>query len=180
MDERWRPVPDFEGLYEISDLGRVRSLAKRGRYHRKSEKILSPGKSKYGYLSLHLCGKERGLDAHRYVHDLVLTAFVGPRPVGAEACHFPNRDPADCRLVNLRWDTRKNNHADKRAHGTDNRGERNLNAKLSERDVIRMRKLRYRTGLAFNKLADKFGVTTMTAWRACNGQCWSHIEENRK
>ena len=180
MKEEWRPIPDFEGLYEVSDQGRVRSLARSGRYHRKSDRILSPSRLPAGYLSLLLCDKVRGLEVRRYVHDLVLTVFIGPRPAGTEACHFPNRDPSDCRAVNLRWDTRRNNHADKRAHGTDARGEKHPHAKLSERDVIRMRKLRNNTGLAFHRIAAKFGVTTMTAFRACSGQCWGHIEEGRK
>lgn len=78
--------------------------------------------------------------------------------------------------------TQTDNIADMVSKGRQRRGpnvwgEDHPHAKLSEQDVIRMRKLRDSTGLAFNKIAKKFGVTTMTAWRACNGQCWGHIEE---
>jgi hypothetical protein len=71
----------------------------------------------------------------RYVHRLVLEAFVGPCPEGMEACHN-NGDTADNRLVNLRWDTKQANVADKLKHGTQPAGSLSANATLTADDVI--------------------------------------------
>jgi hypothetical protein len=117
--ERWKPVPGFEGYYEASDQGRVRSVdrtvahARWGTIVRKG-KILSPGvKSKYGHLGVTLCRDNMGYQKH--VHYLVLETFVCPRPPGLECRHL-NGDPGDNRLMNLAWGTRRQNSGD-RTHG---------------------------------------------------------------
>ena len=74
----------------------------------------------------------------RYSHHVVLTAFVGPRPVGTEVCHRDG-NPANNRLGNLRWDTRKANHADAIRHGTKGPGELNPFAKYSDALIRRIR-----------------------------------------
>ena len=81
MSERWLPVPGFEGLYEVSDEGRVRCLPR----HRVRGGVLRPSAAGKGYLKVQLVHKQR--HAHRYVHELVLTTFVGPRPPGMEVAH---------------------------------------------------------------------------------------------
>lgn len=98
MREEWRPVPGYEGLYEVSNLGRVRGL-KRGRILR--GRTLPNG---YRQVSLWRCNQE----VFRYIHRLVLEAFVGPCPEGRETLHG-NNDRADNRLCNLRWGTRSEN-----------------------------------------------------------------------
>ena len=95
--EQWRAVPGYEGLYSVSDLGRVRSHnAAKGR-------ILKPRVLEgTGYRAITLC--RNGLKSYRHVAHLVLEAFVGPRPRGYHACHG-NSIRTDNRLTNLRWDT---------------------------------------------------------------------------
>lgn len=102
MSEQWLPVPGSPG-YEVSDQGRVRGPSG----------ILHQGRMKVGYLRVSLGSRS----ARKPVHTLVLTAFVGPRPTGMEACHN-NGDHTDNRLVNLRWDTRRENQRDRVRHGT--------------------------------------------------------------
>ena len=102
--EDWRAVPGFEDLYEVSDLGRVKSLArlKRGRGNRMNplrERILKATPC-YGYLQVGL--SEDGQVTYKKVHALVLTAFVGPRPEGMESRHL-NGDRRDNHLANLCW-----------------------------------------------------------------------------
>lgn len=115
-DEEWRPAVGFEGRYEVSDLGRVRSLlptsgTNGGRRRGAPDGVLKPTPSgKYYTVSL-------GRRNTRTVHTLVLEAFVGPCPEGLEACHN-NGDHADNTLGNLRWDTRSENAKDKTRHGT--------------------------------------------------------------
>ena len=121
--ERWRPIPGHEGAYEVSDLGRVRSLdrkvwfgaSKRAAAHWQlvRGRLLRPGLGSHGYLTVVL-GREHG---SHLVHRLVLLAFEGPCPAQQEVCHG-NGDRTDNRLCNLRYGTRTENILDAVAHGT--------------------------------------------------------------
>lgn len=112
MAEQWRPVAGYEGFYEVSDLGRVRSLPRV--ITRKNDsplpvpgRIMSPspnGRAKHRALLLSRQGKVKTAK----VHILVLEAFVGPRPEGQVARHL-NDDPDDNRLANLAWGTQEEN-----------------------------------------------------------------------
>lgn len=89
----WRPVVNFEGLYEVSDAGDVYSLRR--------STILALHQSAKGYLNAKLVAKDRK-KMTVYVHRLVLTAFVGPCPEGMAGLH-ENGNIVDNRLSNLRW-----------------------------------------------------------------------------
>lgn len=122
MSEEWRAVPGYEGLYEVSDMGRVRSLTR-------TVPLRSSAKTIQGkMLGLRDFGPERhkrkavtlyvnSVSKVRLVHQLVLEAFVGPRPEGMQGCHN-NGQPFDNRPENLRWDTRSANALDSVRHGT--------------------------------------------------------------
>lgn len=119
--ELWRPVVGFEGAYEVSNRGRVRSLARsvrcsgpeKGTYlSRKPGRVLSPGRVKSGHVSVVL-GRKGG---SRLVHALVLEAFRGPRPSGSDVRHL-NGVPDDNRLENLAYGSRSENGRDKKWHG---------------------------------------------------------------
>jgi hypothetical protein len=113
--ERWLPVVGYEGSYEVSDLGRVRTLARldaRGR--RRKEKVLSPRPTTRDHRAIALYAG--GIRTDFQLHRLVLDAFVGPRPEGMEGCHW-NDIPTDNRLANLRWDTRSANVRDSVRNG---------------------------------------------------------------
>ena len=103
--EKWAPIPEWEGSYEVSTHGRVRSLDRKnkdrsGRPYMKRDKVLSGTPNSAGYPVVVLTEGDR--KSLRLVHTLVLEAFVGPRQKGTEAEHI-NRDRADNRLENLRW-----------------------------------------------------------------------------
>jgi hypothetical protein len=114
--EQWRAIPGFEGFYEVSDLGRVRSLERDEPYRRRPgsflrrrpARLLALSRGSNGYLTVLLRGKTHT------VHTLVLKAFVGPRPAGLCCCHFPDPSPANNQLSNLRWDTYAANNAERR------------------------------------------------------------------
>ena len=115
--EVWKPVVGFEGLYEISDQGRVRSLDRivyviradgevSERFYR--GRVLRPGPRPSGHLTVVIGG------ATHNVHTLVLTAFTGPRPFpDAQARHL-NGDEKDNRVENLCWSTRAENTRDRK------------------------------------------------------------------
>jgi predicted XRE-type DNA-binding protein len=117
--ERWLPVVGYEGSYEVSDTGRVRSLdrswwqaSRHGTLyeHFKKGRVLRPGPATAGHMTVVL-----GRGNTRLVHHLVLEAFVGPRPDGTEARHGDGNEKNN-RLDNLQWDTRGNNSRDKKWH----------------------------------------------------------------
>lgn len=118
LPERWAPIPDYEGYYEASDHGRIRSVDRRVRHSRCGTmllrgKVLSPvihrGRP-------HLTLGREGVRRQLTVHSLVLSAFRGPRPEGMEGCHGDN-DKLNNHLANLRWDTTSANVLDQVQHG---------------------------------------------------------------
>lgn len=123
--EQWLPVVGFEGFYEVSDHGRVRSLDRivyfrDGRKRRSPGRILKPWHSdRGGYPVVGLKSPNRNRKAH--VHILVLEAFVGPRPDGLACCHNDGNGLNNS-LINLRWDTYSANNHDLVKHGIHGQG----------------------------------------------------------
>lgn len=134
-------------------------------------KLLKTKPKKDGYLHATLFIDGRRI--HRQLHRLVLETFVGPCPPGQEACHDPDPTRTNCRLDNLRWDTRKRNHADKRKHGTQTRGEGHPVTKLTEVQVLEIRsKMGEHTTLELGKM---YGVSDSLISAIHLRRVWSHI-----
>lgn len=110
--EYWRPVKGFEGLYEVSSAGQVRSLP-RGRSAGCA--ALRPGANRRGHL--HVTLSAGNVQTTRYVHKLVAEAFIGPCPDGQEVRHWDG-NPANNTVGNLRYGTRAENLLDAVRHGT--------------------------------------------------------------
>lgn len=114
--EQWLSVAGFEGLYSVSDLGRVRSLDRIDRQGRlRKGRILRPAVRRDGHLHVGLCRDSKRV--WRYVHVLVAEAFHGQRPDGMEVRHL-NGNPADNRAENLAFGSHSENQFDSVAHGT--------------------------------------------------------------
>lgn len=121
--ENWLPVVGYEGVYEVSDLGRVRTVKRKvqttdGRRRTVPARIRKGSVKASGHVKVSLWRDNRETTAH--VHTLVAEAFIGPRPEGMYACHN-NGDPTDNRVGNIRWGSPSSNSYDKRAHGTDHK-----------------------------------------------------------
>jgi len=177
--EQWLPVVGFEGLYEISNWGRVRSLDQvvmrsDGRTRRAEGRILKPSDNGSGYLVVNLC--KNGVRAQRKVHSLVAAAFIGPRPAGQQVRHGKN-GKLDNRPENLSYGTIAENMADKLRDGTHTRGKRNGLAKLTEEMVLEARRLDA-TGPrgTLTRLARDWGVTQSALHHAVNGRSWSWLK----
>jgi hypothetical protein len=124
MPERWLPVVGYEGFYEVSDLGRVRSVDRyvaTGIGHRPSfrrGRVLKTGTgTKYGHMHVNLWANGSGVS--RDVHQIVLTTFRGPRPAGMVIRHLDG-DTANNRLANLAYGTSSENSYDTTRHGRNN------------------------------------------------------------
>ena len=180
--EQWLPVVGYEGFYEISDQGRVKSLSRwralgAGGFvqeERIMKLCLGGPKRCYWYVGLRRLGVKR---RRVRVHRLVLEAFVGLCPKGTEACHNDG-DPTNNRLENLRWDSRAANAKDRETHGTAAKGERIGNAKLSDTQAAEIR-LRYRRTAYHDSnavsLAIEYGVSKYTILGIAKGETYAHV-----
>lgn len=174
--EEWRDVIGYEGHYQVSDQGRVKSLGRvvlRGpsQYVIK-EKLLRPAMSDgYPYVRLSKDGKSKGYR----VHILVAAAFIGPRPHKHDVCHRDGKRD-NPRLTNLRYGTRKENMGDAILHGT-MAGPNNGNAKLTGQDVSDI----LNAYIAFEKeLALKYGVSPGTIRSIKMGRTYLGIGGKKK
>lgn len=136
---------------------------------------LKPTPNSKGYLQVCIRGK-----AYK-IHTLVLTVFVGPKPVGMECRHKDSNKLNNCK-DNLEWATPKENTKDKIAISThyyftgDNarKGEMNSQAKLTKEDVIKIRKLR-KDGLTCKQIGEMFNVTGSLISCIDRRKAWAHV-----
>lgn len=117
--ERWLPVVGYEGCYSISNHGRCRSEERtvpksNGQTQFVPGRILKPAPDHRGYLRVNLFTNNIG--ATCYNHQMVIAAFIGPRPEGLVVRHL-NGDQVDNRLENLAYGTAVDNMQDMRKHG---------------------------------------------------------------
>ena len=171
-NEVWKAVPFYGMPYEVSSLGRVRRFSialpstRKIHPHRDySPRIMVPVVNN-GYHYITLCGG--GKMKRMSVHSIVLETFVGPRPKGFYGCHN-NGDKSDNRLVNLRWDSPKENQADRVRHGNGQHGEKNGSAKLTDAQVQEIRLLR-KQGKTYQWIADKIGSTRANVHVICTNK----------
>lgn len=155
---QWKPIPNYEN-YEASSEGEIR----------RNGKILKPYSLNKGHLIVSLC--KNGKSKKYLIHRLVLETFIGPCPEGMETCHFPDKDPTNNKLNNIRWDTRSANRQDSKKHGTWLNGSKHPNAKLTENDVKKIKK----SDKTHQKLAIEFGIARSIITRIKNGQRWRHV-----
>jgi hypothetical protein len=166
--EIWKDIPGYEGRYQASDLGRIKSLKRQVRsrnwytgadfYRTVPERILRPGRyCKSGHLSVVL---GRGTSGQP-VHQLVMRAFVGDPPDGYEVLHSDG-DPSNNILENLRYGTRTENILDVYRQGGRWR-------KLSVENVGQIREMAA-NGVKKTVIAEKFGIAYTYVFAVINGR----------
>ena len=164
--ETWKSIPGYEDLYEVSDKGNVRSLLKRTKSTSvKLEKplILSPCKTKDGYLFVRLFNKDSGKNFR--INRLVLFAFVGECPEGYYAVHL-NGKSDDNRLENLKYATPTENQLHRFIHGT-------ISSKFSVDVVKKIRRLSSE-GSSNRELANMYDVNIETIRKIIKKERWSN------
>lgn len=172
-NEIWKDIPGYEGRYQASSMGRIRSMDRiitcggdKHRSHQRSVKgrILRPGRfCKSGHLSVVLGHGENGSP----VHQLIALTFIGVCPDGMEVLHC-NGNPTDNRLENLRYGTRTENILDVFYQGGRWR-------KLSIDDVEEIKFALY-CGFRGCELARQFGVTQSVISAIKHGRTFSWIK----
>ena len=177
MKEEWRPITGYEGCYEVSNFGRVRSLTRLlpfgGGVGLRQGRTCKPETCHAGHRRIRLHKEGRG--ARFFVHRLVLGAFVGPCPIGMEAAHNDN-DPTNNKVSNLRWDTRSGNHQDKHKFGTFPVGEKASRSILTEDQVRQI--MFFKGTISQAQLAENHGVCPQTISAIHRGKSWSHLFAN--
>lgn len=175
MTEEWRDIPGYEGLYQISNLGNVKSL---GRFKRIGNGALQPiperilravPYNKVGHLKVTLCkdGEKRKCP----VHNLVMTAFVGKRPDGMEVRHL-NSNSQDNRIENLAYGTSAENHIDQSKIG------HIANQKLAPTDIPTIR-IRLAKGESCTAIAKDYGVSMHCIFDIKRGKTFKWVEAAR-
>lgn len=165
--EEWRAVAGYP-KYEVSNLGRVRSLFFRDK-RRAHPYVLAQTKNPlHGYMMVSL-----GAAKKTSVHALVCGAFSGPCPTGHECAH-DDGVRSNNRADNLAWKTQAQNRDDKLRHGTWANGERIAQHKLTAKQVI---EIRGRDPATFNMhhVAVEFGVSVPTIHRVWHRHTWRHL-----
>ena len=174
--EIWKDIPGYEGRYQASSLGRIKSLKRKVRgenpYTRKEffrtvpERILRPGRfCKCGHVSVVLGHKTAG----KPVHQLVAFTFLGPRPEGLDILHI-NGNPLDNRAENLMYGTRTANILDVYFQGKAWR-------KLTIYDVVEVRKM-LKAGMRGVDIASKMGISQWAVSSIKRGRTFSWLPEN--
>ena len=183
-NEIWKDIQGFP-LYRVSNHGRILSLGrtytrpnwKDGKENvvRLRDRIINGCIKKLGDRPVVKTASLRADNKthHVRVSHLVLEAFVGPRPIGMEACHNDG-NPANNRIENLRWDTHAANMADQVQHGTKSSpptfyGENHPMARLTDAQVEAIRAQAMRRGLRA-ELAREHGVSATSIGRILSGK----------
>lgn len=180
MTEIWKDVEGYEGLYQVSNLGRVKSL---GNNKSRREKILSLGKNCKGYLGVALC--KYGEKKHVFVHRLVGKAFVPGWFEGAVINHI-DHNPLNNVCSNLEWTTQKDNSSGEKSFA------REINKKLFTNGICSKKVLQYtkngdfiREWLSIHEIERQLGFDDGHICACCNGKLksaygysWRYKEES--
>ncbi len=168
LNEMWLFIKEYEEMYEVSNMGIIRSLKRKGQPHILFQSTDSAGRKT---VSLWKFGKEK-----RYkVHNLVLIAFRGIRPKGMEVCHNDG-NASNNNIFNLRWDTHISNCQDRKKHGKEKgmfvKGSEG-NPKIGIEDIKEIRKIG-RTQ-SQESIASKYLIGRTQISNILLGYCWKNV-----
>jgi NUMOD4 motif/HNH endonuclease len=177
--EIWKDIAGYEGLYQVSNLGRVKSLARAIRNTFKStrqlpERILKPATHTRGYLYVNLTTGARNYK-HCYVHRLVGIAFIGAPPFPDAEINHKNGIKTDNHIENLEWVTPLQNMTHAWENGLiNNRGENQTNHKLTD-DIVRQIKA-LKGQKSTYAIAKQFGTHQSSVHLIHKGKIWAHVK----
>lgn len=170
MTEEWRDIAGYEGLYQVSNLGQVKSL----RYSK--ARILKPHLNDSGYPRVGLVRPGRAALSKRLrhfcIHRLVARAFHAEKrnPLHNEVAHLDG-SRTNARADNLQWVSKVENRSHRKLHGTEICGERHGNSKLTEAAVRHIRS----ANATRSDLASIYGVTPWAIDEVLKRRNWKHV-----
>jgi len=171
--ELWKDIKGFEGLYQISNTGKVKSLPKKCGTTYKGETIRKLSQTKDGYLKVRLIGN--GKDITTRIHRLVAIAFI-PNPLNKDTVNHIDGNKHNNNVENLEWSTRTEqlNHAYSLGLKKIDKGENNIQAKLTNAQVKEIKTLYKKGSRKFGsvKLALKYNVSHRTILNIVNNKTY--------
>ena len=181
--QTWKDIPGFEGFYQASNLGQVRSIDRTiktsdGRQWVQPGKILSPDNNhKGGYLTVQL--SRDGIAKRYLVHRLIASAFI-PNPTYLPEVNHKNGSKRQNDAGNLEWSDRQKNIDHAVEHTLiDNKGEKNQMAKLTESEVLEIRRLSA-SGMSDSEIAAVTRATKRNVKNIRSLTSWKHIAPAEK
>lgn len=186
MKEIWKDIEGFENMYQVSNLGKVKSLPrtilrKDGKKLQIKEQILKGSKDTKGYIQVEL--KKDGKRNIKVIHRLVANAFISNKDNKEQVNHIDGNKENNC-ISNLEWVTCQENiqHAWKNNLNVANYGEKHPNHKLTE-EQVKYIKENYKPRdkeYGARALARKFNVSTGPIQNILSGKGWKSINGNNK
>lgn len=179
MQEQWNPVSGYEGWYEVSNLGNVRSVDRIVFHHRTGSakwkgKRLFQKANRNGYIMVTLVRQRKRMTFT--VHKLVADAFI-PNPRGVLYVDHVDGNRQNNRLDNLERVTMLENNQRARAKGRLPVGERVWTAKLTSAQVVEIRR-KYKDGATPSALSQEYGIDASHIGKIGRGEKWRHIKDN--
>ncbi len=170
--EIWKDLSEYESLYKVSNLGRVKSLPRKGT--RGGILLLDKTRNKYLCVQLHKNGKQKNTMIHRLVAEVFLDNKDNKPYINHKDC-----DKFNNKVENLEWCTHRENIIHSILNGIhkipDNRGENHGNSKLTRENVLEIRSKYIPRIYTLTKLASEYGVYNETIRDVVNGKTWNHV-----
>ncbi len=177
MAEEWKDIKGFEGFYQISNLGRVKSLGGWCGTAKRNEKIRSTSLTHDGYVKIRL--RHQSKDKTARVHRLVAEAFI-PNPKNKETVNHIDGNKQNNAASNLEWADRTQQmlHAYKLGLKASQAGTQNSNAKLTDKQVREIRNLYVPNSKKFGTvaLAKKYGVSNRVVGLIVNNKTYKNVK----
>ena len=164
MNEIWKDIINYEGLYQVSNLGSVRRLWKN------KSKPIALAKHKQGYVTVHLSNINK---KRHSVHRLVAIAFI-PNPLNLPEVNHKNGIKNDNREENLEWSTDKQNKEHAKNNNLTAKGIKNRNNKFSEKEILAIRML-YKKGWTQVEIGKMCDTRQSTISAIVLNKTWKHI-----
>lgn len=177
MVEIWKDIEGFEGIYQVSNFGRIKSLGGQKGTCLRKEKIRTISYTKDGYAKIRL--QSGSIDKTCRVHRLVAQAFL-PNPTNKETVNHKDGNKLNNHVDNLEWSDRHEQllHAYSHNLKTSQKGHSNCNSKLTDEQVKEIRRLYVRNSKEFGTvaLAKKYGVTNRVIGLIVNYKSYTNVK----
>ena len=179
--EIWKDIKDYEGLYQVSSNGIIKSLPRtiikrNGQHQKRQGKILSPSLDRYGYPKVVL--HKNNIKKNESIHKLVGVSFLNKKETQNQINHLDG-NKLNNNIKNLEWVSAKDNtqHAIKNGLRNPSKGSRNGMAKLNEVQVKEIKDIlkNYKRGM-YAELARKYNVEDHAISNIRNNITWVHIK----
>jgi len=165
MQEEWRPIKGYEGLYEVSNTGRIKSHLELCRV---KNKLLKGFKMEKGYIRVSL-SKNKIFKTYS-IHRLVAIVFIPNIENKPDINHIDN-NPSNNNINNLEWVTNEENKRHSVKQGRHAHRETHSRAKLTGKDIVEIRKSR----LSNRDLSNKYNIDLSIISKIKNNKIWKHI-----